>query len=122
MRGREGDVALGIALGASPVQPVDRPAGDEIDAHAGLGREFLGNCLCDEIAPTAAQILTTSFVLRLDGRRTSRAKAQAKTEPYRIPLAMLTASLDYFPAGAILHQQPVRTTLATNSSRRQWNL
>jgi hypothetical protein len=43
-------------------------------AHAALGREFVGNCLCDEIAPTASPDTDDELVLRLGGHSDEQSK------------------------------------------------
>jgi len=66
MRGGEGDVALRTALGELLlVEPVDGATGDELDRHAGLLGEFLGNRIGDQVAPAAAPDADDELVLRL---------------------------------------------------------
>jgi hypothetical protein len=70
MRGREGDVAFGAALGELRlVQPVDGAAGDELDISSGLLLELLGRGLGDEVAPAAAPDANDELLLRAGGKR-----------------------------------------------------
>ena len=70
MRGREGDVAFGAALGELRlVQPIDGAAGDELDIGSGLLLELLGRGLGDEVAPAASPDADNELLLRAGRKR-----------------------------------------------------
>ena len=100
MRGRKCNVALGIALGELLlVQPVDGAAGDELDRHAGLGREFLGDRFRDKIAPAAAPDADDEFVLRLGGHGDRKNdESEQKAFHVLIPVAIFAMAQSDFAA------------------------
>src|SRR5215475_1413129 len=93
VRGREGDVALRIALGELLlVQPIDGAAGDVFNRRAGVGGKLLGDNIGDHIAPAAAPYADDQLVLSrgLYRRQQQTQGAECRAKPLHAAISPLS--------------------------------
>src|SRR4029453_2754966 len=121
VRSREGDVALGVALGELLlVQPIDGAAGDVLNGRAGLGGELLADNIGDHVAPAAAPYADDQLVLSrgLYRRQQQTQRAECRAKPLHAAISPLSPT----SRGTCRHVNNARRYPARHYSVRAWSL